>query len=153
MKLYFKDYFRPYVFHVSDWFCFGLTEDVMTYFAGTEIETNKQMTDWEYKNHLYIPPDDIMGQNFSPRYNSEQYYFLSALRGKFAIEYVDISDYTEETERLSRIATVNNFEILNIKDHQIINAKKQNKQAWDLEKSKEAEFFTNSKYEQIYQEI
>ena len=153
MKLYFEDSFRPYVFHVSDWFCFGLTEDVMTYFDGTEVESDEQMTRWKYKNTLHIPPDDVMGRNFSPRYNSEQYYFLSALRKKFKIEYVDISDYSDKIEQLSRIAIVNNFEIMNIRDHQIINAKKQNKQAWNLEVSKEAEFFTNKKYEAIYQGI
>ena len=153
MKLFFKDSFRPYAFHVSDWFCFGLTEDVMAYFDGIEIETDEQMTRWKYKNQLYIPPDDIMGRNFSPRYNSEQYYFLSALRKEFNIDYYDISDYSEEIERMSNVAIVNNFEILNIRDHQIINAKKQKKQAWNLEVSKEAEFFTNQKYEEFYKGI
>ena len=153
MRLHFNDLSRPYVFHVSDWFCFGLTEDVRTYFEGIPIETLEQMTAWTYKNALHIPPDDVMGQNFSPRYNSEQYYFLSALRKKYSIDYVDVSDYTDEAECLSRAAIINNFEILNIRDHQIVNAKKQNKQAWDLEKSKEADFFTNIKYERMYQEI
>ena len=153
MKLHFKDYSRPYVFHISDWFCFGLTEDIKTYYEGTPVETTGQVTAWKYKNLLRIPPDDIMGRNFSPRYNSEQYFFLSALRKKYSIAYDDVSDYTDETERLSREATINNFVILNIRDHEIINAKKQNKQAWNLEKSKEADFFTNMKYERMYQEI
>ncbi len=153
MKLLFKDSYRPFVFHVSDWFCFGLTDDVRMYFDGIEIESVDQMTKWKYKNDLYIPEDDIMGQNFSPRYNSEQYYFLSALRKKYDIPYEDASDYSEEIGKLSDRAIVNNFEVLNIKDHEIINAKKQNKQAWDLEKSKEAEFFTNKKYEKVYSEL
>ena len=153
MKLLFSDSCRPYVFHVSDWFCFGLTEDVQSYFIGTEIETAEQMTAWHYKNDLYIPPDDIMGRSASPRYNSEQYYFLSALRRKFDIPYEDASDYSEEIERMSRVAIINNFEIVNIRDHEVINAKKQNKQAWNLEDSKNAEFFTNTKYEKYYHEL
>ncbi len=153
MKLLFNDCSRPYAFHVSDWFCFGLTSDVRLYFDGTEIESEEQMTRWKYKREMNIPPDDVMGQNFSPRYNSEQYYFLSALRRKYVIPYEDASDYTDEIDKLSPIAIVNNFEILNIREHEIINAKKQYKQAWNLEESKNAVFFTNKKYESVYRMI
>ena len=153
MKLYFETCFRPYVFHVSDWFCFGLTEDVKAFFEGTELESTEQMTKWKYKNEFVVPSDDIMGQNFSPRYNSEQYYFLAALRRKYLISYEDASDYTDEIEQISNKAIIDNFEVLDIKEHQIINSKKQNKQAWNLEDSVDSEFFTNKKYEQLYKTL
>lgn len=149
-KLVFKEMARPYLFHVSDWFCFGLTEDVKTFFEGTEIESIDQMTKWCYKNPMDIPEDDVMGLSVSPRYNSEQYYFISALRRHHDIHYDDVSDYSPLAEEQSINAIMNNFEILNIKDHQIINAKKENKQPWDLDKVKVAEYFTNKKYEEYY---
>lgn len=152
-KLIFGKVERPYLFHISDWFCFGLTEDVKTFFEGTEIESIAQMTKWNYKKPLNVPEDDIMGLSVSPRYNSEQYYLISAIKRHHDIDYDDVSDYSTIAEQQSIKAIMNNFEILNVKDHQIINAKKENKQPWDLDKVKVAEYFTNKKYEEYYRKL
>ena len=101
---------------------------------------------------LQIPEDDLMGRSASPRYNSEQYYFISALKRKYSIAYEDVSDYSEEARVQSEKAIVSNFEILNIRDHEIINAKKQNRQAWDLSRVLNAEYLTNAVYEKFYAE-
>lgn len=151
-KLHFAENTLRLPFHMSDWFFFGLTEDLKTYFWGTEIESLEQMTKWEYKKSFPISSDDEIGKNWKRRYNAEQYYFLSALRRKYEIDYQDLSDYSEEAERVSKIAIINNFVILNAREHEIINAKRQNKQPWDLSLETKAEYFTNSLYEETYKE-
>ena len=152
-KLHFAENTVYLPFHMSDWFFFGLTEDLKTYFLGTKIESDEQMTEWKYKNDMMISEDDEIGKNWKRRYNAEQYYFISALRRKYEIAYYDLSDYSDEAERQSRIAILNNFEILNVRDHEIINAKRQNKQPWDISTEKKAEYFTNKVYEQAYKEM
>lgn len=150
LNLNFEELSRPYLFHVSDWFAFGLTDDVKAYFLKTKIEPHEQIVRWKYKKEWNIPSDDLMGLSASPRYNSEQYYFVSALKRKYEIFYEDVSDYSKNAAIQSEKAIIDNFEILNIKDHEIINAKKQHKQAWNLENAKEADYLTNKKYEMLY---
>lgn len=140
-------------FHMSDWFFFGLTEDLRNYFVETEIESLEQMTKWNFKNNMIISSDDEIGQNWKRRYNAEQYYFISALRRKYDIEYWDISDFSEKAAEESCIAIINNFEVLNIRDHEIINIKRNNKQPWNLESDQFADYFTNKKYEEVYQNM
>lgn len=149
-RLKFQDCTRPYLFHVSDWFAFGLTEDFMTYYDDTDVEPDGEMTNWHYKNNLEVPEDDLMGRCASPRYNSEQYFFISALKRKYRVFYDDISDYSEGARIQSEKAIIDNFEILNIRDHEIINLKKQNKQPWDLKKDKSADYLTNMDYKELY---
>jgi len=151
LQLHFKSLSRPYLFHISDWFVFGLTEDVKCLFERTEIESDAQIIDWKYKKDWPIPDDDLMGLSASPRYNSEQYYFLSALKRKYDILYEDASDYSDEARIQSELSIVDNFEILNLMDHEIINAKKQNKQAWNLEEAINAEYLTSKKYQVLYE--
>ena len=108
---------------------------------------------WNFKNNMTISSDDEIGQNWKRRYNAEQYYFISALRRKYDIEYWDISDFSEKAAEESCIAIINNFEILNIRDHEIINIKRNNKQPWNLESDQFADYFTNKKYEEVYQNM
>lgn len=152
-RLRFDETTVDFPFHISDWFFFGLTEDLRRYFADTEIESLEQMTQWNFKNNMVISPDDEIGQNWKRRYNAEQYFFISALRRKYDIEYWDISDFSEKTAEQSSIAIINNFEVLNIRDHEIINIKRNNKQPWNLENDLFADYFTNKKYEETYQNL
>ena len=95
---------------------------------------------------MLISPEDEIGLNWKRRYNAEQYYFISALKRKYHIDYWDLSDYSGIASDQSRVAIVNNFEILNVRDHEIINLKRNNRQPWDLENDNNIEYFTNIKY-------
>ncbi|SEP69686.1 WavE lipopolysaccharide synthesis [Lachnospiraceae bacterium RM5] len=152
-RLKFKESTINFPFHISDWFFFGLTEDLKSYFEYTDVEPLEQMIKWNFKNNMVVSSDDEIGQNWKRRYNAEQYFFISALKRKYDIKYWDMSDFSEKFSEESRIAIINNFEILNIKDHEIINIKRNNKQPWNLENDKFADYFTNKKYEEAYQEI
>lgn len=152
-KLKFNESVVDLPFHMSDWFFFGLTEDLRTYFEHTEVESLEQMTKWKYKNAMVVSSDDEIGQNWKRRYNAEQYYFIAALRRKFDIDYWDMSDFSEKAAEQSKIAIINNFEILNICDHEVINIKRNNKQPWKLENDRFADYFTNRRYEAVYNEM
>lgn len=101
-------------FHISDWWQFGLREDLETYFLDTKpveepyftnyfnLEENKHK-DTPYRTHKF---------KFSP----EQYFAYSCFNRNFEDIYMeDASDYSDELMEKFRECIVNNFVVLEFK--------------------------------------
>ena len=101
-------------FHISDWWLFGLREDLNKYFLDTDLVKEPYFTRYfhyeEKKNK--ITPYGKAKFKFSP----EQYFGYSCFARNFDDIYMeDAADYSEELMEKSRQAIVNNFIILEFK--------------------------------------
>ena len=109
-------------FNISDWFFFGYTEDIKLLFD-IDLQKNEEAINWNYKNNIpynhYMKLDKIYGW----RYDCEQYIMINAFKKKFKIPYYDISDFNDENISLSNNLILNNYSIVTVPMHQIINLK------------------------------
>jgi hypothetical protein len=107
-------------FHVSDWFYFGLTEDLTTYMSSTPPMTEDEMA---------YPPERLSNQerikiydkySWHWRYAPEQHYGISAIRNKYPeIVFRDWTDWNAENVSQSEKFLMNNFIILDFSHHGI----------------------------------
>lgn len=100
------------LFHPSDWFFFGLTEDLNTYFSETKLlsETEANMIPNDKNNDLNI-------WNYAP----EQYYCISAIKRKFNnIKFDNFFDTNKTNIRQSEDFMLNNFITLDLFQHKIL---------------------------------
>ena len=110
--------FVPTPFHVSDWFFFGLTEDVRQYFDGTRLMTNDEQV---YFKAVKCPEkrekyDYCWYWSFPP----EQFYGVQAAQRNFKdIRMADWSDWDDELIRKSEKFIMNNFVVLDFTRHGI----------------------------------
>lgn len=98
----------PFPFHPSDWFHFGLREDVLALWdipLAREPETSR----W-FETHMRPDPD--LYPSFLCRYLPEQYIWLSFLRKHWDVSFEHIWDCTSENIELSERSIVNNLVIL-----------------------------------------
>ncbi len=98
-------------FHVSDWWLFGLREDLNKYFLDTELVDEPYFTRYfnyeENKNK--ITPYGKAKFKFSP----EQYFGYSCFARNFDDIYMeDAADYSDELMEKFRECLVNNFIVL-----------------------------------------
>ena len=101
----------PLPFHPSDFFFFGLREDLMDYFSHCTVLDKKQGCDWHYKL-----PDRKPYRSETGRYTAEQELCLSWLHWHgIQPNYEDFSDWSEEITELSYKILFNNFIFLNPK--------------------------------------
>ena len=101
-------------FHVSDWWLFGLKEDLDTYFMDTELVKEPEFTRYFNLegNQEKISPYGKARFKFAP----EQYFGYSCFARNFDDIYMeDAADYSEELMEKFRQALVNNFIILEFK--------------------------------------
>lgn len=101
-------------FHISDWWLFGLKEDLDTYFLETELVEEPDFTKHfcSEENRKKISPYGNARFKFSP----EQYFGYSCFARNFDDIYMeDAADYSEELMEKSRECLVNNFIILEFK--------------------------------------
>lgn len=101
-------------FHISDWWLFGLTNDLKTYFLDTKLVEEPEFTTYfnltENKNK--ITPYGEIKSKFAP----EQYFGYSCFSRNFDDIFMqDAADYSEKTELQSRKCIINNFIILQYK--------------------------------------
>ena len=112
----------PMPFNISDWFYFGLSDDIKKLFD-IDLQSEEEAINWKWKKEMpynhYMKLDWI----YHWRYDCEQFILVNALKKKFDIPYYDISDYTEDNIRLSKDIILNNFTIVTVPMHQIINLK------------------------------
>jgi hypothetical protein len=109
----------PVLFHPSDFFLFGLTDDVKNYFKDTRMATNEELGNWQY---LY--PNKIPYPNALFRYAPEQFFCLSYVKKFFPeIKYEDWSDWNETNTNLSLNILYNNFIFLDYKQSGIFSEK------------------------------
>jgi hypothetical protein len=95
-------------FHVSDWWFFGLKEDLDTYFINTKLVDEPYFTEYfnEEKNKNKFTPYGKQKIKFSP----EQYFGYECFARNFKDIYMeDASDYSDELMEKSRKCLVNNF--------------------------------------------
>jgi len=106
-------------FHPSDFFFFGLNQDIKTYFMDTPL------VEEPYYSHYFKDPDKLLEKELAfdgviYRYPPEQYFTLSCFKRHFSdIKMENYSDTTPENIKQSEIAIVNNFIILEYKQHGI----------------------------------
>ena len=101
-------------FHTSDWWMFGLKEDLEKFYFGTELVQEPYFTkyfDYEENRHKENP-FGVIKSRFTP----EQYLCYSCFARNFSdIRMQDASDYSEEIMQKSRECLINNFIILEYK--------------------------------------
>lgn len=98
-------------FHISDWWFFGLTEDLKTYFIGTQLAKEPDFTKYFDKpeNKNKKTPYSTAKFKFAP----EQYFGYECFRRNFKDIYMeDAADYNEEINLKSQKCIVNNFIVL-----------------------------------------
>ena len=101
-------------FHISDWWLFGLREDLETYFLATELVKEPEFTKYFSleENKTKLTPYSKVKFKFAP----EQYFGYSCFARNFDDIYMeDASDYSEELMEKYRKCLLNNFIILDFK--------------------------------------
>jgi len=105
-------------FHPSDFFLFGLNEDIKKYFMDTKL-----VEEPAYSNYFKGNPeldDKRIYKNAWFQYPPEQYFAISCFNRHFPdIKMKDYSDINFRNVRQSEIAMVNNFIVLEYAQHGI----------------------------------
>lgn len=101
--------YRPMPFHISDFFLFGLKEDVLALFESTGFNrTKNELGNWEY-----LHPDRVPYINVHWRYPPEQFIFFSLVKQYFPeIKFYDWSDFNSDNIKQSEELIISNFIIL-----------------------------------------
>lgn len=108
---YNKHTLYPIPFHISDWWFFGLTEDLKEYFLQTELVKEPEFTEYFNFNNKVSPYGDIKFK-FAP----EQYYGYSCFARNFSNIFMqDASDFNDKIIEIARECIVNNFIVLDFK--------------------------------------
>jgi hypothetical protein len=105
---------HPTPFHLSDWFQFGLLEDILKLYDIPLIESEPNFSNYLLKHKLPQNKFNMFGA--SHQYAPEQYIFMQCIL-KTAIspkmpEMRNIMDYTDENIKFSEIVVINNSIIL-----------------------------------------
>lgn len=109
----------PVPFHVSDFWFFGLAEDIRNYFDETPLMTKEQAAEWHHKF-----PDRTPDYQCFWAYPPEQYYAVSWAKRHFDnIQFDDWSEWTLELFNLSQNIIYNNFIFLDYKRSGILSEK------------------------------
>ena len=116
-----KEYDVPKPFHPSDWFAFGLTEDVKKLYGNGRLIPDEELQYDKLVNPEYVQKYDY---KYSWRYTTEQHIFLEALKDKIAPNYFrDWTDWNKENIELSNKYMLNNFVFLDFARSEILNRK------------------------------
>ncbi len=138
----------PMPFHPSDIFMFGLSEDIIDYFAKTNLMTEDELGNWKY-----LHPEKAPFSQLTYRYCAEQYYCYNwAKRHLTEIVFDDWSDWSNENINISKKVLYNNFAILDYKTHKIstLNVKHKNS---NIKEQKIPYLITNKLFEKRYHEF
>lgn len=101
-------------FHVSDWWFFGLNEDIKTFFLDTEIVEEPYFTQY-FSDEKNINKNNPYGKA-KHRFSPEQYFTYSCFARNFKdIKMEDAADLNDEIIEKSRKCIINNFIILEYK--------------------------------------
>lgn len=106
--------FIPTPFYFSDWFCFGLTEDIKTYYLSTDLVKEPEYTNW-FKNSRNII-FNIYDSNDYRRFHPEQYFGMSCFKQFFKeADMKSYQDFTDKKLELSNKILANNLVVLGYK--------------------------------------
>jgi hypothetical protein len=110
----------PTPFHLSDWWFFGLSEDIRAYFDETPLVDIEEYSD--YKKLCY--PDKRPYRDALFRYTPEQYFCYNSFKRHIPeLHFDDWTDFNDDNIRLSEKLIANNFIILNPWQYEITNLK------------------------------
>lgn len=116
-----KEYDVPKPFHPSDWFAFGLTEDVKKLYGNVSIIPDDEIQYDQLVHQDYVKKYDY---KYSWRYTTEQHILLEALKDKMPQNmFRDWTDWNEKNIEYSRKIMLNNFVFLDMARSDILNLK------------------------------
>lgn len=107
--LYSNGIVQPVPFHISDWFAFGLSEDIRKLY-NVELPQEPDSSWYLYEKPYTGSKVNLL--NASHQYAPEQYIAYKAFKSKFDINFKHYMDYNEENIMMSERLMVNNFIIL-----------------------------------------
>jgi len=104
---------RKYMpFNFSDWYFFGLTEDLNTYFLDTPLVKEPEFTNY-FNAPENIDKDNPFGKYAKFKFAPEQYFGYECFSRNYENIYMeDAADYTAETLQIFEKCLANNFIIL-----------------------------------------
>lgn len=121
----------PTPFHPSDFWFFGLSDDIKDYFMDCPMQTKKQISDWDYKYPNRLPYSSVLWQ-----YAPEQVFCVNWVKKYYPdLEFVDWSDWREENIELSNNIIYNNFIFLDFEQSGMYSKK----HYWGIENCNEIE--------------
>ncbi len=109
----------PVLFHPSDFFMFGLSDDIKNYFKNTRLATEEELGNWQY---LY--PERVPFPTCKFRYTPEQFFFLSYILQFYSnVKFEDWTEWNEANLEISENLLYNNFIFLDYKQSGIYSQK------------------------------
>ena len=106
---------RPILFHPSDFYTFGLNEDIKNYYLNTKLATEEELGSWQFKY-----PNKLPYLQSTHRYTAEQYICFSYIKQLHPeIQYEDWTDYNKDNIKISNLIMRNNFIFLNVQQSKI----------------------------------
>ena len=109
----------PLPFHPSDFWFFGLSEDLRDYFCDCPMQTAEEGGDWKFK-YLNRLPYTSMIWRFTP----EQFFCVNWVKKYYPnLQFDDWSDWNPENIELSRNILYNNFVFLSFEESGVFSLK------------------------------
>lgn len=102
----FRDVPKP--FHPSDWFMFGLRQDLLLLWD-VDLEPEPESSHW-FRKHAY--PAGVREGSDTRRYQAEQYLWKTLMQKFGAIAFDHLADASDENIRLTQLTFANNLTIL-----------------------------------------
>ncbi|MBN1049908.1 WavE lipopolysaccharide synthesis family protein [Clostridium botulinum] len=119
--LYSDGRIQPVPFHISDWFSFGLTKDIIKLYD-IDLPVEPDFSWYLYENEYKGQKINLL--NASHQYAPEQYIAYTAFKKQFDIKFKHYMDYNEENIIYSDKLMANNFIILSPTQFRFICGKK-----------------------------
>ena len=95
----------PTPFHPSDFWFFGLTEDLKDYFCACPMQTREEASNWTFKYPNRLPYSSMLWK-FAP----EQFFCVNWVKKHYPnIQFYDWSDWNPENIEFSNNILYNNF--------------------------------------------
>lgn len=116
-----KKYSMPLLFHPSDWFLFGLTNDIKTIYDNAVLMNKNE---FRYSNFRNSELSKKNNYQWVSRYACEQQIFIGVVKAKFPeLRFDDLTDISDENEKMSGNIMKNNFTYLDMSRSGILNQK------------------------------
>lgn len=109
----------PTPFHPSDFWMFGLTDDLKNYFCNCPMQTQNEAANWSFKYPNRLPYTSMLWR-FSP----EQYFCVNWVKKYYPdLQFDDWSDWNPKNIELSKNILYNNFVFLGYEESGIYSKK------------------------------
>jgi hypothetical protein len=102
--------YGPGLFHPTDWFHFGLKADMLL-FWDLPLAPEPESTEY-FRMH---PEENVLHASEFYKYAPEQYNWVQCLRKSYDLPFRHNQDFSPEALRISNLALVNNFIVLELR--------------------------------------